>query len=168
MTRNGIPAALLLVGLGVGLLFLGTRASTATLANPRVGRASSPSAKMAERAPASPRSGDVAVQSPGEEGRAEVGSFSLERLRGLWMSEPEVALAEAEVLENEVTSVEERGEVRWIRTRSLVNLGRFSEARAVALAMKRDAPDSPFTVDVERHLLVHPFGAPPRNERRAE
>lgn len=168
MTRPSVIAACVLISGAFGLALVAYEGRTAAPEPSRGLHQAPPSdAERAVRPVSTPSPAvDPASRSVSTPGPDD-GTFSLARLRGLWVTEPEAALAEAEVLEHEVTSPEERGEVRWIRTRSLVTLGRFSEARALALAMKREAPDSPFTVDVERHLLVHPLGLSARDEARA-
>ena len=45
-------------------------------------------------------------------------------------------------------------------TKSLLHLGRIDEARAEAREMLRKYPDSPFTGEVERHLLTNPPNPP--------
>jgi hypothetical protein len=49
--------------------------------------------------------------------------------------------------------------------KSLVNLGRFHEARDEAKRMLELYPGSPWTLEVERHLLVNPLDYPPREEQ---
>ena len=48
----------------------------------------------------------------------------------------------------------ERG---WILLKSLVNLGRFDEAKAEAAVMVRTYADTCWSADIERHLLVNPL-----------
>jgi len=45
-------------------------------------------------------------------------------------------------------------------TKSLLHLGRTDEARAEAREMLRKYPDSPFTGEVERHVLTNPPNPP--------
>jgi len=49
--------------------------------------------------------------------------------------------------------------------KSLVNLGRFQEARDEARHMLAQYPGSPWSLEVERHLLVNPLDYPPREEQ---
>jgi hypothetical protein len=51
----------------------------------------------------------------------------------------------------------ERG---WIICKSLVNMQRFEEAQAEARIMVERYPNTPWTTDVERHLLVNPLTHP--------
>jgi hypothetical protein len=51
----------------------------------------------------------------------------------------------------------ERG---WIICKSLVNMQRFEEAQAEARIMVERYPNTPWTLDVERHLLVNPLTHP--------
>jgi hypothetical protein len=53
----------------------------------------------------------------------------------------------------------ERG---WYEARALVDLQRFDEARRVARNMVERYPGTHWTLDVQRHLLTHPFGLAPR------
>jgi hypothetical protein len=48
----------------------------------------------------------------------------------------------------------ERG---WVICRSLVELERFPEAVAVARVLVQQYPNTPWALDVERHLLVNPM-----------
>lgn len=48
----------------------------------------------------------------------------------------------------------------WIAIRALVDLHRFEEARAAARKMVEAFPDSPWSLDVQQHLLTNPGGAP--------
>ncbi len=167
MTKTKLLVACVVVGGVLGWLAARNGAFEPTLETARVADESPKNERVLAPAASKPPSEPAGSPSSGEAPPRDPGSFSLARLRQLWVTAPEEALAEAEVLENETTNGDERGEVRWIRTRALVSLGRFSEARTVALAMKREAPNSTFTVDVERHLLVHPLGLPARDERGA-
>jgi hypothetical protein len=62
-------------------------------------------------------------------------------------------------------SAPERGA---ILAKSLVNLGRFYEARELAREMVARFPGNPYALDVERHLLVHPLGLPSREEQQRQ
>lgn len=50
----------------------------------------------------------------------------------------------------------------WFEARALVEMQRFDEARELAQEMGQRYPGTPWTADVERHLLTHPFGLPSR------
>ena len=52
----------------------------------------------------------------------------------------------------------------WRVVKSLVNLGRFHEARDEAKLMVQRYPRTRWTLEVQRHLLVNPLDYPAREE----
>jgi len=52
----------------------------------------------------------------------------------------------------------------WIIVKALVNLGELHAARDEARRMVETYPDSQWTQDVRRHLLVYPLDQPSREE----
>jgi hypothetical protein len=48
----------------------------------------------------------------------------------------------------------------WFGVRSLVDLSRFTEAQHEARAMVARYPQTPWALDVQRHLLTHPLDLP--------
>jgi len=84
------------------------------------------------------------------------------RLRALGESAPLDSIALARQGNERFPESSDAPERAWRVAKSLVNLGRFHEARDEAQAMVTRYPGTPWTLDVERHLLVHPLDQPPR------
>ncbi|HOU93138.1 MAG TPA: hypothetical protein PLU22_18930 [Polyangiaceae bacterium] len=86
------------------------------------------------------------------------------RLRQLWPTEPEAALALARAGEERHPDSPAAPERAWVGIRSLEALGRFHEARDEARRMVAAYPASSWSADVERHVLVYPLDQPSREE----
>jgi hypothetical protein len=86
-------------------------------------------------------------------------------LRELGQSSPERSLRLARRGIAEFGESHDAPERAWFAIRALVNLGRFPEALEEARTMVDRYKDTTFANDVERHLLVHPLGLPPRGEQ---
>ena len=120
-------------------------------------------------------SGNVEPLNPGERnppsagtnngGMTEQATFEREgsttkRLHELSESDPATALRLAIAGNLQSPGSAEAPERGWIICRSLVNLRRFSEAVAAARVVRDQYPDTPWALDVERHLLVNPMSDP--------
>jgi hypothetical protein len=84
----------------------------------------------------------------------------MKKLRDIGESDPATALGLA--LEGNARfpaslDAPERG---WVICRSLVDLRRFPEAVAEARLVVEQYPDTPWALDVQRHLLVNPMSDP--------
>lgn len=93
---------------------------------------------------------------------AEDEATVLSSLRESFMQTPLEALELARKAERASPDSEHASERAWIIVRSLVNLGRFHEAREEAKLLVARDPESPFAIDVQRHLLVNPLDYPSR------
>jgi hypothetical protein len=153
---NRYPALAALAGIGL----LGAAATLwirqVEPAQPRVAK---PEAAAKARATASVRVAEplTAVASVSDEA---VESSLMKRLHELAESDPPASLQLA--LEGNArfpasAGAPERG---WIICRSLVNMQRFPEAVAEARIVVAQYPDTPWAVDVQRHLLVNPMTDP--------
>ncbi|GEM_PF-2463732 len=89
---------------------------------------------------------------------------SMARLRQLWPTDPEAALALARAVEERHPDSPAAPERTWILIRALEARGRFHEARDEARRMLAAYPASPWSADVERHVLVYPLDQPSREE----
>jgi len=83
-------------------------------------------------------------------------------LRELRSSDPRASLALAREGNESFPDSQAAPERVWFEARALVDLHRFDEAQAVARNMVLRYPGTHWTLDVQRHLLTHPFGLPPR------
>lgn len=120
--------------------------------------------------PPAPRSGP-AESEPHAAARHMKGSAAEERLtaelRALRLRDPRRALASARDANRAHPSSPAAPERAWIAVRALEDLRRFHEARELALDMRERYPQSPWTNDVERHVLVHPLDQPSREAKQA-
>ena len=82
------------------------------------------------------------------------------KLRELGQSAPEATLRLARDGNARFPGSEDAPERAWFEIRSLVNLGQFEEAREQAVVMVDTYRDTPWALDVERHLLTHPHTHP--------
>jgi hypothetical protein len=90
------------------------------------------------------------------------------KLRELGQSAPEQSLALARAGNERFPDSLDAAERAWIVVRSLVSLQRFHEARDETKVMKEKYPGTPWALDAERHLLVHPLDQPSREEQQAQ
>jgi len=81
-------------------------------------------------------------------------------LRALGDSDPERSLQLARAAEQRFPGSQDAAERSWYVCKSLVNLKRFSDAREEAKRMANEHPDTSWTADVARHLLVNPPDLP--------
>jgi hypothetical protein len=88
-------------------------------------------------------------------------------LRALRLSDPEQALRRATQANFEHPGSADAAERAWIAVRSLEDLRRFHEAQDVAREMQQRYPDTSWTEDVARHVLLHPLDFPSREEQQA-
>ena len=91
----------------------------------------------------------------------------MSQLRALVHTAPEQALALARRGDALFPNSPDAPERAWSVVKSLDLLKRFHEARAEARAMLRLYPDTPWTEDVERHVLLYPLDMPSREEQQA-
>jgi hypothetical protein len=84
------------------------------------------------------------------------------KLHELKFSNPPVSLELARQGNERFPSSHDAPERAWFEARSLVEMQRFEEAQAVARDMLERYPGTPWSLDVAKHLLTHPFGLPPR------
>jgi len=110
------------------------------------------------------------VQSVALEQRSVVTKSALEQeltllqdLRRLALSDPEQSVALTQDFDERFPEGPRSPERAWYQARSLVDLGRFDEARRIALQTVGRSPHDSWSRDLERHLLSHPFGLPPRD-----
>lgn len=96
------------------------------------------------------------TSSPGDE------RSIVETLRELQLSNPHESLRLSRISRARFPEGPTVPERSWFEARALVELGRFAEARNLTAWMIAHHPESPFTADLQRHLLSHPFGLPPR------
>jgi hypothetical protein len=125
--------------------------------------ASPPSSRNAEAAPkavplaataiAVPRSIPAAKALPRDE------RSLMAKLHELGETNPPVSLELAKEGNDRFPDSADAPERSWILVKSLVNMGRFDEARAEAATMVKMYPETSWSQDVERHLLVAPLFA---------
>ena len=87
----------------------------------------------------------------------------LQELRRLALSDPERSVALTQDFDERFPEGPRDPERAWYQARTLVDLGRFNEARRIARETVQRNPDDSWSRDLERHLLSHPFGLPPRD-----
>lgn len=88
----------------------------------------------------------------------------MDALRRSFVDKPLETLEAARDLERRYPDSPNAAERSWIEIRSLVNLGRFHEARDQARVLAQRFPGSEWAVDAQRHLLVNPLDYPSREE----
>lgn len=84
----------------------------------------------------------------------------MRRLHAIGEADPAAALGLALEGNARFPASKDAPERGWIICRSLVDLRRFSEAVAEARVVVEQYPDTPWALDVERHLLVNPMSDP--------
>ena len=82
------------------------------------------------------------------------------KLRGAWTTDPTTSIALAREGNRRFPASDDAPERSYLLVRSLVNLGRFEEAKAEAAAMVDTYRDTPYANEVERHLLSNPLTHP--------
>jgi hypothetical protein len=85
-------------------------------------------------------------------------------LRRSFVEHPLETLEAARALDRQFPDSANTAERSWIEIRSLVNLGRFHEARDAARELVQCFPESEWAVDAQHHLLVNPLDYPSREE----
>lgn len=88
-------------------------------------------------------------------------------LRALINTAPAQALALARRGDALFPNSPDAPERAWAAVKSLDLLKRFHEAQAEARLMLRLYPDTPWTEDIERHVLLYPLDQPSREEQQA-
>jgi hypothetical protein len=83
-------------------------------------------------------------------------SASMQTLRDLGGSNPELTLKLAREGRDKYKDSPDAAERAWFIVRSLMNLGRVDEARAEARVLLDTYPRSSWAEDVHRHLFVNP------------
>jgi hypothetical protein len=91
----------------------------------------------------------------------------MQRLQLLRETSPAEAIALSRRIEEYFPDSPRAAERTYVSVRSLVEIKRFHEAREEAKAMVERFPGDPRTLEVKRHLLVHPLGHPSREELEA-
>lgn len=81
----------------------------------------------------------------------------MRELRRLGGGQPTLSLELATAGNLEFPDSPDAAERAFIIAKSLTNLNRFEDAREQARQMLKAYPNSPFSADVERHLLSVPF-----------
>jgi hypothetical protein len=81
-------------------------------------------------------------------------------LRQLGDSEPQRSLELARDGNTRFSGSPDAAEREWYVCKSLVNLQNFYDARDEARRMVTEYPDTPWTLDVQRHLLTNPLDLP--------
>ncbi len=82
------------------------------------------------------------------------------KLRSTTASDPKASLELAREGNRRFPASDDAPERSYLLVKSLVNLGRFEEARAEAALMVDTYRDTPWANDVERHLLTNPLTDP--------
>ncbi|HEX2874541.1 MAG TPA: hypothetical protein VHP33_24980 [Polyangiaceae bacterium] len=111
---------------------------------------------------------DLPAAAPASARAAEADEATLmSQLRALVHTAPEQALALARRGDALFPNSPDAPERAWSVVKSLDLLKRFHEAQAEARLMLRLYPDTPWTEDVERHVLLYPLDMPSREEQQA-
>lgn len=84
----------------------------------------------------------------------------LDRLHDLAASDPPESLKLAKEAVARFPDSPNAPEFEWNVVKALANMERFDEAKAEALFMVERYPNSPFSDDVDRHLIHHPPNPP--------
>lgn len=84
----------------------------------------------------------------------------MSKLRGLGETNPLLTLQLARQGNSRFPESADAPERGWMICKSLVNMQRFEEAKTEARIMVDKYPDTPWTVDVQKHLLVNPLTDP--------
>jgi len=88
-------------------------------------------------------------------------------LRALINTAPAQALALARRGDTLFPNSPDAPERAWAAVKSLDRLLRFHEAQAEARLMRQRYPETSWTEDVERHVLLYPLDQPSREEQQA-
>jgi|GEM_PF-3208723 len=105
-----------------------------------------------------------AVDAPAQNAPAEGQELTLlGRLRSLKFTDPEESVRLAQQLDERFPESAHAPERAWYQARNLVYLERFEEARELAREVSERFPADPWSLDLTKHLLSHPFGLPPRD-----
>lgn len=148
LRRNAGPSLLGLGLVGGGAAWLTQRHGTTARERP------APEATAESRAP------EASVERVVVPKTSDVEATIMQRLHAIGESDPATALALALEGNARFPASEAAPERGWIICRSLVNLRRFSEAVAEARIVVEHYPDTPWALDVQRHLLVNPMSDP--------
>jgi len=148
--RNWATSAVVLaiVGAGAAWLAFGRGHGTTT----REKRALAPTSES--RAP------ETAVEPAVTPKTIDLEATIMQRLHAIGEADPAAALDLALEGNARFPASADAPERGWIICRSLVDLRRFSEAVAEARLVVERYPDTPWALDVERHLLVNPMSDP--------
>jgi len=173
LRRLSIPA-LAALGAGVGILVHVVRSPDEQILGPTErrqqaaeGATVAPAASAARKRPASlrrkPRSAAFEQRFVAAGNAFEQERTLLQELRRLALSDPEQCIALTKDFDERFPEGPRSPERAWYEARSLVDLGRFDEARRIAGQAVARSPHDSWSRDLERHLLSHPFGLPPRH-----
>ena len=92
----------------------------------------------------------------GEDAPADEDEAFMVKLRGLWFDNPEEGLKMATEAEQRFKDTPRAAECAWIAVRCVVEMGDFPKARTMAEKMQETYPQTHWSLDVKRHLLVRP------------
>ena len=109
----------------------------------------------------------VAPSPPTSAERAPDEPTLMSELRALLNTAPAQALALARRGDALFPDSPDAPERAWVVVKALDLLKRFHEAQAEAKVMLQLYPDTPWTEDVERHVLLYPLDQPSREEQQA-
>ena len=162
--RAGIVlAAALVLGVMGGYALLGRRSASTSLRAPIDSRSTSPSVQGGD-APDSASALVMRAPEPAPDAAPPDDVAITARLRQLAQSSPELTLELGRDGNRRFPESPDAAERNWYIVRALVNLQRFHEARDEARSMVERYPKTPWTNDVERHLLVYPLDMPSREQ----
>lgn len=171
--RSLTAAALLVAGAGalfwlsVGQREHGAQRAAATPTSPSTPEATAPVAVPVAAAPVVTARVDAQpATAPAPAAEADEATL-MKQLRALVHTAPEQALALARRGDALFPNSPDAPERAWSVVKSLDLLKRFHEAQAEARVMLRLYPDTPWTEDVERHVLLYPLDMPSREEQQA-
>jgi len=148
------------VALGLGAAALLVRACAYGSLNQPVARLESGTVERSSSGERSPPSAGTGNGGMTEQAAFEREASTTKRLHELAESDPATALGLAVAGNLQSPGSADAPELGWIICRSLVNLRRFPEAVAAARVVRDQYPDTPWALDVERHLLVNPMSDP--------
>jgi hypothetical protein len=97
-----------------------------------------------------------------EEERAKDEAAVMAKLHEVKLSNPPLSLRLAREGNQRFPDSPDAPERAWFEARALVDMQRFDEAQELAREMGELYPGTHWTEDVQRHLLTHPLGLPPR------
>jgi hypothetical protein len=167
MMKATIAAGLTMLGMAGAVWYLCAgetpahpqRASVAIAAPPQVERAEPEAEPRRPSAPTLFQTVSISAAPPLPAPALDEPSM-MSTLRALGDSEPQHSLALAREGNARFPGSPDAAERQWYVCKSLVNLENFYDARDEARSMVAKYPDTPWTLDVARHLLTNPLDLP--------